>query len=57
MKQVIVIRRDLRMRRGKEIAQDAHASIAWLTSRLRPGTYRHSARSNGSGQAGAGCVA
>src|SRR5581483_3486076 len=33
-KQVIVIRRDLGMRRGKEIAQGAHASGAWLTSRL-----------------------
>ena len=33
-KQVIVIRRDLKMRRGKEIAQGAHASMAWLVSRL-----------------------
>lgn len=33
-KQVIVIRRDLKMRRGKEIAQGAHASMAWLTDRL-----------------------
>jgi PTH2 family peptidyl-tRNA hydrolase len=33
-KQVIVIRKDLGMRRGKEIAQGAHASIAWLTERL-----------------------
>jgi peptidyl-tRNA hydrolase, PTH2 family len=33
-KQVIVIRRDLKMRRGKEIAQGAHASMAWLTARL-----------------------
>jgi PTH2 family peptidyl-tRNA hydrolase len=30
VKQVIVIRRDLKMRRGKEIAQGAHASMAAL---------------------------
>jgi peptidyl-tRNA hydrolase, PTH2 family len=35
-KQVIVIRRDLRMRRGKEIAQGAHASMAWLKQRVMP---------------------
>lgn len=33
-KQVIVIRRDLRMRRGKEIAQGAHASMAFLTKQV-----------------------
>lgn len=33
-KQVIVIRRDLKMRRGKEIAQGAHASMAWLSQRV-----------------------
>ena len=31
VKQVIVIRRDLKMRRGKEIAQGSHASAAWIT--------------------------
>lgn len=30
MKQVIVIRKDLKMRRGKEIAQGAHASMKWM---------------------------
>ena len=39
VKQVIVIRKDLKMRRGKEIAQGSHASIAWLTNRL--GLNRH----------------
>ena len=31
-KQVLVIRRDLKMRRGKEIAQGAHASGMWLSA-------------------------
>lgn len=31
---MIVIRRDLKMRRGKEIAQGAHASMAWITERF-----------------------
>ncbi len=35
IKQVIAIRRDLKMRRGKEIAQGAHASMAWLAERVR----------------------
>lgn len=39
IKQVIVIRRDLKMRRGKEIAQGAHASLAGyrIASSLRSG--------------------
>ena len=34
-KQVIVMRRDLGMRRGKEIAQGAHAAMIWLADRIR----------------------
>lgn len=41
VKQVIIIRKDLHMRRGKEIAQGSHASIAFLTSRLFPGWMKH----------------
>ncbi len=37
VKQVIVIRKDLKMRRGKEIAQGAHAAMAWLIDRMRVG--------------------
>jgi peptidyl-tRNA hydrolase, PTH2 family len=33
-KQVIVMRHDLKMRRGKQIAQGAHASMSFLTHRL-----------------------
>ena len=36
-KQVILIRKDLKMRRGKEIAQGSHASMEFLVSRLRGG--------------------
>ncbi len=32
-----MIRRDLRMRRGKEIAQGSHASNAWLARLVRDG--------------------
>jgi PTH2 family peptidyl-tRNA hydrolase len=39
VKQVIVIRKDLKMRRGKEIAQGSHASMAWLTRRLVSNAY------------------
>ena len=35
VKQVIVMRRDLKMRRGKEIAQGSHASMAFLVERMR----------------------
>jgi PTH2 family peptidyl-tRNA hydrolase len=35
IKQVIVIRRDLKMRRGKEIAQGAHASMMFLSKLVR----------------------
>jgi peptidyl-tRNA hydrolase, PTH2 family len=37
IKQVIVMRRDLKMRRGKEIAQGAHASMAFLSKKVRAG--------------------
>ena len=38
IKQVILIRRDLNMRRGKEIAQGSHASMAFLLDRIESGT-------------------
>jgi PTH2 family peptidyl-tRNA hydrolase len=34
IKQVIVMRKDLKMRRGKEIAQGAHASMAFFTNKI-----------------------
>lgn len=34
VKQVILVRKDLRMRRGKEVAQGAHAAMAFLLRRL-----------------------
>jgi PTH2 family peptidyl-tRNA hydrolase len=34
IKQVIVMRNDLKMRKGKQIAQGSHASISFLTRRL-----------------------
>lgn len=40
IKQVIVIRRDLKMRRGKEIAQGAHAAMMWLSERLARCLYK-----------------
>jgi PTH2 family peptidyl-tRNA hydrolase len=35
VKQVIVMRHDLKMRRGKQIAQGAHASMSFLCCRLQ----------------------
>ena len=35
IKQVIVVRHDLKMRRGKQIAQGAHASMSFLCRRLQ----------------------
>lgn len=37
LKQVIVMRKDLGMRRGKEIAQGAHASMAFLAKKIMAG--------------------
>jgi len=37
VKQVIVIRKDLKMRRGKEIAQGSHASISDLVQKVKSG--------------------
>jgi len=34
IKQVIVVRSDLNMRRGKEAAQVAHASMKWIADKL-----------------------
>ena len=34
-KQVIVVRKDLKMRRGKEISQSSHASISFLTKKMQ----------------------
>lgn len=41
VKQLIIIRRDLKMRRGKEIAQGAHASMKFLIDNIfeREGCY------------------
>jgi len=35
IKQVILIRKDLKMRRGKEIAQGSHAAMLFMLGRLR----------------------
>lgn len=39
IKQTIVMRADLSMRKGKMIAQGAHASIAFLATHYRNGTF------------------
>jgi len=39
-KQIIVMRKDLYMRRGKEIAQGAHAAMAFLTKQVSVVTHR-----------------
>lgn len=44
IKQVIVMRTDLKMRKGKMIAQGAHAAIKWLTDKLKSDTYEYGLR-------------
>lgn len=39
VKQVIIIRKDLKMRRGKEIAQGAHASMAVILNEMKKTPY------------------
>lgn len=39
VRQAIIIRKDLKMRRGKEIAQGSHASSAFMSRRLREYGY------------------
>lgn len=41
IKQIIIVRKDLKMRRGKEIAQACHVSMMFLTSRFckNPNSY------------------
>jgi len=42
VKQVIIVRKDLNMRKGKISSQVAHASMSFITDRLnRPFNYRH----------------
>lgn len=43
VKQVILIRKDLKMRRGKEIAQGSHASMDFLVNPLRAQLKSHDA--------------
>ena len=44
IKQVICVRHDLKMRRGKQIAQASHASMSFLTRRLQK--YGHTSLAN-----------
>lgn len=45
IKQVIVVRKDLNMRKGKIASQVAHAAMCFITDRLnRPFNYRHGDR-------------
>jgi PTH2 family peptidyl-tRNA hydrolase len=51
VKQVIVIRKDLNMRKGKMCSQSAHASLAVLTKRIYcKGTYKEAPNPVGAGQ-------
>lgn len=40
VKQVIVIRKDLKMRRGKEIAQGAHAGMIFLLNAFQEASFK-----------------
>jgi PTH2 family peptidyl-tRNA hydrolase len=40
IKQVIIIRKDLKMRRGKECAQASHSAMLWLVDRLSNFNYK-----------------
>ena len=56
VKQVIVMRKDLRMRRGKEVAQGAHAHIKFLLDRPVQRTQAEEHWFNDSGQKTVCCV-
>ncbi len=46
-KQVLVVRTDLKMRRGKECAQCGHAAIAWLACKLKRSGQKSPPEDNG----------
>jgi len=48
IKQVILIRKDLNMRRGKEIAQGSHASMQFLVEQILSQISEHHLRNNSS---------